>query len=188
MLDDIKHVQAHAELLYSEEEVEAALDSMAQLINEALIDTNPLVLCAMNGGVVAAGKLLTRLTMPLTIDSIIASRYQNQTSGGQIEWKLTPSTPIKDRTVLVIDDILDEGVTLQAIYQYCLEQGATSVYSAVLVDKILDHDKPIIADFVGLQVENRYLFGYGMDYKGYLRNAPGIFACREDTLMSQTLH
>ncbi|MFZ2311767.1 MAG: hypoxanthine-guanine phosphoribosyltransferase, partial [Methylobacter sp.] len=76
--------------------------------------------------------------------------------------------------------ILDEGITLEAIYQYCLEQGATSVYSAVLVDKILDHKKPITADFIGLEVEDRYLFGYGMDYKGYLRNAAGIYACQED--------
>jgi len=68
---------------------------------------------------------------------------------------------------------------LAAIYQYCLDQGATSVYSAVLVDKLLDHEKPITADFIGLKVDNRYLFGYGMDYKGYLRNAPGIYACKE---------
>lgn len=179
MLEEIKHIQTTSDLLHSEQEVEAALDQMAHEINLALADRNPLLLCVINGGIVAFGKLLPRLTIPLTIDSIHASRYQNQTSGGAIKWLVQPETPIKNRTVLIVDDILDEGITLQALCEYCREQGATDVYSAVLVDKILDHEKPIAADFVGLKVENRYLFGYGMDYKGYLRNAPGIYACKE---------
>lgn len=178
MLNEIKHIQAHAELLHSECEVEAALDKMAEQINHLLADRTPLILCVLNGGIIAAGKLLTRLTMPLNIDSINASRYRNQTAGGTIEWVLKPATPLKDRTVLIIDDVLDEGITLAAIQQYCLGQGATSVYSAVLVDKIMAHEKPAHADFVGLSVPNRYLFGYGMDYKGYLRNAAGIYACK----------
>jgi hypoxanthine phosphoribosyltransferase len=179
MLEEIKHIQTTSDLLHSEQEVEAAIDKMAQEINLALADRNPLLLCAMNGGVVTFGKLLTRLTIPLTIDAINASRYQNRTSGGSIGWLVKPETPIKGRTVLIVDDILDEGITLQALCEYCREQGATDVYTAVLVDKILDHEKPLAADFVGLKVENRYLFGYGMDYKGYLRNAPGIYACKE---------
>jgi hypoxanthine phosphoribosyltransferase len=180
MLKEIQHVQVTADLIYSEAQVEAALDNMAIAINDVLAGSNPLVLCVLNGGIVAAGKLLTRLTMPLNIDSINASRYQNQTSGGVIEWLLKPQVPLKGRTVLIIDDILDEGITLAAIKAYCLEQGAKAAYTAVLVDKQLDHDKPIKADFVGLPIENRYLFGYGMDYKGYLRNAAGIYACKEE--------
>ncbi|NOS88644.1 MAG: hypoxanthine-guanine phosphoribosyltransferase [Methylococcaceae bacterium] len=179
MLNEIKRVQATADLLHSEQEVEAALDNMAEHINRLLADTNPVVLCVMNGGIVVAGKLISRLTMPLNIDAINASRYQNQTAGGAIAWVLKPSTPLAGRTVLIIDDILDEGITLKAIYDYCLEEGATAVYSAVLADKLLGHDKPIKADFVGLEVANRYLFGYGMDYKGYLRNAAGIYACQD---------
>ncbi|MDD5460101.1 MAG: hypoxanthine-guanine phosphoribosyltransferase [Methylococcales bacterium] len=179
MLKEIKHIQATADLLYSEREVETALDKMAQQISALLADCNPVLLCVMNGGIVIAGKLITRLSFPLTIDAINASRYQNKTSGSSIEWVLKPGTPLKDRTVLIIDDILDEGITLAAIIEYCLDQGATSVYSAVLVNKILDHEKPVTADFIGLETENRYLFGYGMDYKGYLRNAAGIYACKE---------
>lgn len=179
MLEEIKHVQATADLLHSEQEVEAAIDKMADQINATLAGHSPLLLCVMNGGVVTFGKLLTRLSIPLTIDAINASRYQNQTSGGSIDWLVKPETPLEGRTVLIVDDILDEGITLQAICQYCREQGAAAVYSAVLVDKILDHKKPVTADFIGLKVENRYVFGYGMDYKGYLRNAPGIYACKE---------
>ncbi|MGZ8190102.1 MAG: hypoxanthine-guanine phosphoribosyltransferase [Methylococcaceae bacterium] len=180
MLKEIKHIQATADLLYSRQDVEAALDKMAEHINALLADRNPLILCVLNGGIVVAGQLLTRLTFPLTVDAINASRYQNQTSGSDIEWIFKPTTPLKDRTVLIVDDILDEGITLAAITEFCLEQGATSVYNAVLLDKILPHDKPVKADFVGLEVENRYLFGYGMDYKGYLRNAAGIYACKEN--------
>lgn len=179
MLEEIRHVQHTADLLYNEAQVEAALDQMAESINRVLADRNPLFLCVMNGGLVIGGKLLTRLTIPLTLDAINASRYQNKTSGSSIEWLLKPKTPLKGRTVLIVDDILDEGFTLQAIDRYCRAEGAASVYSAVLVDKILDHEKPMRADFIGLSVENRYLFGYGMDYKGYLRNQPGIFACNE---------
>lgn len=178
LLEEIEHVKATAELLHNQHEVDAAIDAMAEKINLLLADRNPVFLCVMNGGMVIGGKLLTRLTMPLTLDAVNASRYQNKTVGNTIEWLLKPKTPLQGRTVLIVDDILDEGLTLEAIGQYCKEEGATSVYSAVLVDKMLGQPKPIQADFVGLKVENRYLFGNGMDYKGYLRNAPGIYACR----------
>jgi len=179
MLNEIKNIQETADLLYNEQQVESALDKMAKQINELLADLNPLILCVINGGIVVAGKLITRLTIPLTLDAINATRYQNNTLGGNVEWLLKPKTPIKNRNLLIIDDILDEGLTLLAIKDYCLEQGAASVYSAVLLDKNLGRVKPVSADFIGLEVENRYLFGYGMDYKGYLRNAPGIYACKE---------
>ncbi|SJM90603.1 hypoxanthine-guanine phosphoribosyltransferase [Crenothrix polyspora] len=179
MLNEIQHIQETAQLLHTERQVEAALDTMARQINIALADKNPLVLCVMNGGIVVAGKLLPRLTMSLTLDAINASRYQNKTVGQTIAWVVKPSTTLKDRTVLIVDDILDAGITLKAIYDYCFEQGATAVYSAVLVNKLLDHEKPITADFIGLDVENHYVFGYGMDYKGYLRNAAGIYAAQQ---------
>ena len=179
MLNEIKQIEATAELLHNEQEVEAAIDLMAEQINTALSQHNPLLLCVMNGGIVTSGKLLTRLNFPLTIDAINASRYRNQTSGSHIEWKQKPTTDVKDRTVLIVDDILDEGITLEAIYQYCQAQGANSIYSAVLVDKMLPQPKPVQADFIGLTIGNHYLFGYGMDYKGYLRNAHGIYAVKQ---------
>lgn len=179
MLHEIKHVRETAKLLYSKAQVESALDDMAHQINGLLAGTNPLILCVINGGIIVTGQLLTRLTIPLTVDSINASRYQNQTVGSTVEWLLEPRTSLENRTVLIIDDILDAGITLAAIYDYCLDKGASTVYTAVLLDKVLPNEKPISADFVGLSVENYYLFGYGMDYKGYWRNADGIYACVE---------
>lgn len=179
MLDEIGNVQRNARLLHSGAEVESALDRMAAEISAALQDRNPLILCVINGGIIATGKLLPRLDFPLTLDSIHASRYRNATSGSEIHWLFTPTTPIDGRTVLIVDDILDEGHTLRAIVDYCQQQGAEAVYTAALFDKQLDATKPIALDFVGLNVENHYLFGYGMDYKGYLRNAAGVYACKE---------
>jgi len=179
LLAEVRHVEETAEQLYQQQEVEAAIAKMAEKINLLLSDRNPILLTVLNGGIVTAGKLLTQLHFPLVVDAIHVSRYQNQTQGGAIEWLLKPGTPMQDRTILIVDDILDEGLTMEAIYQYCQAHGAASVYIAVLVDKLLEQNKPIQADFVGLQAENRYIFGYGLDYKGYLRNAPGIFICKE---------
>lgn len=179
MLEEIGIVKQQALQLHSADEVETALDAMAAAISAQLHDSNPLVLCVINGGIIATGKLLPRLDFPLTLDSIHATRYRNATSGSDIHWLFKPTTPIAGRAVLVVDDILDEGHTLHAIVEYCQEQGATAVYTAALFDKRLDIDKPVKPDFVGLTVANHYLFGYGMDYKGYLRNAPGVYACKE---------
>jgi len=179
MLKEISTVLETADLLYDESEITSAIKVMAEKINSQLKDKNPVVLCVMNGGVVITGKLLPQITIPCTFDAINASRYGSKISGGEIKWIQKPEADLNNRCVLIVDDILDQGFTLETIINYCQEQGASSVYSAVLVDKKLDHLKPVIADFIALEVENRYLFGYGMDYKGYLRNAAGIYACKE---------
>jgi len=179
MLNEIERVKRDAILLHNEQEVEAALRGMAASITQKLADKNPLVLCVINGGIIATGKLLPLLDFPLTLDSIHASRYRNTTSGNDIHWLFTPTTPLQGRNVLIVDDILDEGHTLAAIVEWCREQNAASVYTAALLDKDLGYTKPIQADFIGLSVANYYLFGYGMDYKGYLRNMAGIYACKD---------
>ena len=179
ILTEFKHVFSNAQLLYSERELEQSLDNLATAITQTLSDKNPLVLCVMNGAIVMTGKLLPRLSMPLTLDAINASRYQNDTIGSQIDWLYTPRSTIKNRCVLIVDDILDEGITLKAIYEYCYQQEASEVYSAVLIDKQLSTTKACQANFIGLSVPNRYVFGYGMDYKGYGRNANGLYACQE---------
>ena len=177
-LEEIQAVRAQADLLFSEQQVDLAFDRMALAVSNKLADTNPIVICVLTGGIGSTAKLMQRLDFPLTCDVIHASRYQGETAGGDIEWISLPRSPLEGRTVLIVDDILDEGLTLATIHRYCVEQGAASVYSAVLVEKILGREKPFHADFVGLRAENRYLFGCGMDYKGYWRNLPGIYACQ----------
>ncbi|MDP1707843.1 MAG: hypoxanthine-guanine phosphoribosyltransferase [Gammaproteobacteria bacterium] len=175
-------VYAHAECLYDQAAVEAALTRMAGEIADRLKGSNPLLLCTMTGGVVVTGHLLTRLDFPLQIDYLHATRYASSTQGGALQWNARPVTPLRDRTVLVVDDILDEGNTLAEILEYCKTEGAREVYSAVLANKLHDRKCDVHADFVGLTVPDRYVFGYGMDYKSYWRNAPGIFAVREEDI------
>ena len=178
LFDESRKVLAQADCLFTREEVESALNHLATVISEKLSDTNPLVLCIMNGGIVPTGLLVTRLDFPLQIDYLHATRYRNKTRGSELQWLVTPALSLEQRTVLLVDDIHDEGVTLEEIKHYCLNAGAAEVLSAVLVNKQNDRKNNTRADFVGLDIPDRYVFGYGMDYKGLLRNASGIYAVK----------
>jgi len=176
--EHLQEVRAQADCLHSGADVASALDRMAAAITEEYRDRNPLLICVMNGGLIVTGGLMLRLDFPLEQDYMHATRYRGATRGGELHWAVEPRIPLRDRDVLVIDDILDEGYTLAAIVEHCRQAGARSVKSVVLVEKLHDRKHGIAADFVGLQVPDRYVFGYGMDYKGFLRNANGIFAVR----------
>jgi hypoxanthine phosphoribosyltransferase len=169
-------VLQRADCLYPAAAVEAALDRMARDIERRLAGTNPLLVCIMTGGVVPFGKLLPRLQFPFEIDYVHATRYGLQLSGGQLQWRVGPSQSPAGRPVLLVDDILDEGATLAGIEARYRAEGAGEVYKAVLVIKQRRRSPDIPVEFGGLEVPDRYVFGYGMDYKGYLRNAPGIYA------------
>jgi hypoxanthine phosphoribosyltransferase len=176
--EQAQRVYQEADCLFSQDEVEAAIRQMAATISGDLAGKNPLVLAVMSGAMIPAGILLSHLDFPLQIDYIHASRYRGATAGGDLEWRVLPRFSLEGRCVLVVDDILDEGLTLQAILDSCRNRGASEVHSAVLVKKLHERNVGIEADYVGLEVEDRYVFGYGMDYKEYLRNAPGIFAVK----------
>ena len=178
-IKEIETVLAQAELLYSASEVNAAIDRMAQEITSELSKKNPVVICLMVGAVIPVGMLLPRLDFPLQVDYVHATRYQGSTSGGEIAWVKSPEMNIKDRCVLIVDDILDEGITLASMIAECKKLNAAEIYTAVLADKNLGKPRAFEkADFTGLTIPNRYVFGYGMDYKNYLRNAPGIYAVK----------
>jgi len=174
---EINTVYEKSTRLFSTKEVEVALDKMAVDIHARLHDKNPVIICVMIGGLVPMGNLLPRLDFPLEVDYIHATRYCGEISGGELHWKVRPSINLQNRTVLVVDDILDGGVTLAAIIEEVKAMGALEVYSAVLVDKHHNRAENGLknADFFGLEVDDHYIFGYGMDYNEYLRNAPGIF-------------
>ncbi len=172
-------VLRRADCLYEAQEVEAALDVMAADISNSLSKKNHLVVCIMQGGVVPFGKLLPKLQFPLQIDYVHVSRYREKLHGGELDWIVGAKVPARNRTVLLVDDILDEGKTLHAIEESFRKEGANEVLKAVLIVKERTRAQKVNVDFTGLEVPNRYVFGYGMDYKGYLRNAPGIYAERE---------
>jgi hypoxanthine phosphoribosyltransferase len=177
---ELQHVLRDAELLHDAAAVRLALDRMAAEITAELADTHPVVLCVLTGGIIPTGHLLTRLTFPLEIDYLHATRYRGATQGEHVQWVCRPETDLEGRTVLIVDDILDEGHTLADILEFCNNAGAAQVYSAVLVEKQhARRDPAVTADYVGLSVEDRYVFGFGMDYKEHFRNLDGIYAVRE---------
>ncbi len=167
-----------AELVYSRQQVSEAVARVAAEITAQLGGRYPLVLSVMGGAVVFSGQLLPLLRFPLDFDYVHASRYGNATHGSELVWKVLPSENVQGRVVLVLDDILDEGRTLAAIRQKLLEMGAAEVYCAVLTDKDTGRDKPLRADFVGLHLPDRFVFGCGMDAYGAWRNLPEIYALK----------
>jgi hypoxanthine phosphoribosyltransferase len=171
-----------ADRLYDLKTVEKALDKMAEKITSELKDKNPLVICVMVGALIPGGHLLTRLNFPLEVDYVHATRYRNEIRGGDLHWLVEPRQSLKDRTILLVDDVMDGGLTLSAIIDYCRQAGAKKVYSAVIVNKIRAREPGVNfhPDFVGVDAEDRFLFGFGLDYKGYLRNAPGIYAVAKE--------
>ena len=176
---DAERLRDEADVVCTADEVQAAVARMAREIEAKLADDFPVVLSVMGGAAVFTGQLLPQLAFPLEFGAIEVTRYNNDTQGRDIAWRLAPRDNVRDRTVLVVDDILDEGITLAAIRARLLEMGARRVLSAVLADKDLGRAKPAHADFVGVTVPNRYVFGFGMDAYGLWRNLPAIYALKE---------
>ena len=175
-----KKVLEGAELLYSSVEVNRTIDDIAEAITKELSETDPILMPVMIGGLILAGQLIPKLNFPLQIDYIHATRYTGNTKGSNLKWLKKPDKCLANKTILLIDDILDEGITISEIIKYCYASDAKRVLTAVLVEKILDNEKPIQnIDFVGLKVPNLYVFGYGMDYREYHRNASGIYAVKK---------
>lgn len=183
LLDEIHAVRASAELLHPEAAVQAAVDGMAAQVRGRLAGSNPVLLCVMTGGVMVTTWLIERLDFPLQLDYVHVSRYQGATSGRDAaDWLARPRLPLAGRHVLLVDDIYDEGLTMRRLLDFCQAEDVASVTSAVLVRKCGVRDRGAAGpDIVGLDVDNRYVFGCGLDYKNYLRNLPAIYAVKEET-------
>jgi hypoxanthine phosphoribosyltransferase len=168
-----------AEQLYSAVAVSEAVERIAREVDERLRDSNPLVLGVMRGSVIFAGQFLPLLRFPLEFDYLDVTRYGDATHGGAITWRVSPGTEVRGRVVLVVDDVLDEGQTLAAVREKILAAGARAVYCAVFAEKDTGRAKPVHADFIGVRLPDRYVFGFGMDIKGAWRNLPAVYALKE---------
>lgn len=176
----LEQVLADSDCLHDEAAVRAAVRRLAAAINRDYHGRRPVVLVVMNGGLVPAGWLLPEFRFLCEVDYLHATRYRGRTIGEELHWLAEPRKPLRDRDVLLIDDILDEGITLREIVRWCRQHGPRSVRSVVLAKKLLGRDAAIEADYVGLEVENRYVFGCGMDYHEYFRNLAAIHAVKND--------
>ena len=175
---EARRIYDEADLIVSAQDAAAAVRRVAGEIAAAMGDAHPLVLSVMGGAVIFTGHLLPLLPFPLDFDYLHVTRYGDTTTGGELSWIVAPRASIAGRTVLVVDDVLDEGITLSAVKQRLLEQGAKDCRIAVFADKDLGRAKPVAADFVGVHLPNRYVFGFGMDVKGAWRNLPAVYAVK----------
>ena len=170
-------VRETARQLVAPAQISLALDRMATAASEVLAHENPLILTVMNGGAFTAVELCQRLSFPHELDFVHVTRYDGDLVGGELSWRAWPERDLSGRTVLVVDDIIDHGETLRAICERLRRAGAGKVYVAVLVIKRLDQPRVRVdVDFAGLEIEDVYVFGCGLDYKGYWRGLTGIYA------------
>lgn len=177
-INDLNKILDEADCLVDEAKLNEALDKMATQITADLADKLPLVLCVMNGGLIPTAALIERLNFPLELDYIHATRYGMETEGASLNWLSYPQTSLKNRHILVIDDIFDQGHTLQAIAKWLDDQETSGVYTATVINKLHDRKTDMTPDYIGTDVADRFLFGYGMDYKGFFRNLKGIYAIK----------
>ena len=178
---DLVKIRENADVLVTEEDVNRAIDVVAKKIESSFGGEVPILLCVMKGGLMFTSALMQRVHSPMVLDYVHVDRYRNKTQGSSIHWHKEPDASLKNRVVIIVDDILDEGYTLQELIAYCEAKGAKRVLSAVLLKKKLSNNPTnITPDFIGLEVTDRYVFGWGMDYKGYLRNLSSIYAIADD--------
>ncbi|MCH9631964.1 MAG: hypothetical protein S4CHLAM6_02870 [Chlamydiae bacterium] len=179
-----KNILNQAEQLYSKEDMHKALDKMALEITEKLENKNPIFVCVLNGAIVPMGQLMTRLDFPLQIDYIHATRYGGKINGGDLKILAKPKSSFEDRVVVLVEDIIDTGKTLKSVIEYCYAQGAKEVLTASLVDKLGTRTEDGLekVDFVGLEIPNKFIIGFGMDYEKYFRNLDGIYVMPENEI------
>jgi len=184
MTPRLEDAMRDAELLHDRDALDDVIGEMADdIVADYEGDEQPpLFLTVMHGGLHFAAQLsfaLGERGMDVEFDYLHATRYQGGTSGSRLAWLHRPATPMRDRNVILVDDILDEGHTLFAVQRWCEDQNAADVRIAVLAEKI--HDRRIDgveADYCGVEVPDRYVFGFGMDYHEQGRNLPAIYALR----------
>jgi hypoxanthine phosphoribosyltransferase len=175
-MDTIQELISKSSVIYSEIEIKIVIQNIADQVNQTIKTDDLYVLCVMNGALIFAGQLLPRLEKNIQYSYVHATRYASSLTGGPIHWLVKPPIDIEGKTVLILDDILDEGITLREIAATCLAMKAKAIFTAVLFDKEIAKEKSYLPNFIGLKVPNRFVFGYGLDCKGLGRNLPHLYA------------
>ena len=177
-MDTIQTLISKSSVLYSEIEIKNAIQDIASQANQTIDASEIYVLCVMNGALIFAGQLLPQLEKNIQYNYIHATRYDNSITGGSIHWLVRPPKDIEGKTVLILDDILDEGITLNEIVSTCRTMNAKEIYTAVLFNKEITKEKSYLPNFIGLRVPDQFVFGYGLDCKGLGRNLPHLYALK----------
>jgi hypoxanthine phosphoribosyltransferase len=143
----------------------------------AYFDDGPCTLLGiLLGGLFPLVRISECLAGDYLLDTCRVSRYGNATSGGAVSWVSAPTSDLRDRTILLVDDIFDEGVTLDFVARHCHDSGAARVVTVALIRKQHARHRAAAPDHAGIEVADRYVFGAGMDYRGHWRHLPDIWA------------
>ncbi len=180
-IEQALNVHKESKLLFDAQQVEQAILNLASKITTDFEDQNPILLCVMNGGLFMTGQLMRFLDFPLTVDYVHATRHRLATLGRDVLWKAYPQNDLKGRHILIVDDIFDQGYTLEEVKSYCMKQGAKNCTSVFLIRKTHQRKKADIkADYVALECDDVYVYGSGMDLRSHFRNLSGIHAIPEE--------
>ncbi len=177
---EIRRAYDNADLLISRHDITQAVDRMAIQLVSRLSKSNPLMICVLQGGIFFFSRLIEKLRFPMELSYVHVSRYGKDIEGGELEWLAKPTICLKGRHVVFVDDVFDHGITINRLVDWAYSEGASGVTTSVLVEKAIAQENDAKADFSGFNVGDRYLFGCGMDYRGYWRNLPDIYALPED--------
>lgn len=176
-IEQALELHQNATLLFTMEQVDQAISDLAGRLGQQVGEDFPLVLCVMNGGLYMTAQLMRYWDFPLTVDYVHATRYRLSTLGRDVLWKAYPQNSLKDRHVIIVDDIFDQGYTLEEVRNFCLKQGAKKCTSVFLIRKTHERRKADIeADHFALECNDLYVYGSGMDFHSHFRNISGIYA------------
>ena len=172
-------VPAGSELVADADAVDAALDRLAATLQPEVDAGDCVLLAVLLGGMIPAARLAGRLRGDFLLDYCQVTRYRGGRQGGELDWLQPPQADLRGRSVLVVDDIYDEGITLDFVAAECRRRGASRVLTAVLAHKKTGRMSLKGPDHVGLEVPDRYVFGCGMDLAHRWRHLPAIYAAKD---------
>jgi hypoxanthine phosphoribosyltransferase len=173
-MDFFQSILKESSVLYSNREIHLAIKKIAEEINRDIQSDVLYVLTVMNGGLYFSAHLIPLLKHTIYHDYIHATRYGNKAHGGLLHWIKEPEDTIEGKNILIIDDILDEGITLSEIISKCKKMGANNIFYTALFNKLTDKEKSILPGYHVLNVPNKFVFGFGLDYKGFGRALPDL--------------
>lgn len=177
MQDDLEQV------LFSEEKIHARLDEIAEKITADYRERELTVIAVLNGSLIFMADLLRRIPLPLKLDCLSVASYHGGTkSTGDVVFRQVSLPDVAGRHILILDDILDSGLTLNAIRRRLEEANPRSIRVCVLLEKQIPRAAPITADYVGFKIGGEFVVGYGLDYMERYRNLPCIGVLRKDLI------
>ena len=178
MHNDIDHILLHESTIMSR------LDAMARDITRDYQGEMPTIVCILQGGIILMADLLRRIQLPLLIETISVASYHGGTlSSGVVTFKQNALPDLQGKHVILLDDILDTGRTLEAIRdRFVNEAGAASVKLCVLLSKKKDRPCEVVAEYVGFEIDDEFVVGYGLDYQGQYRNLPYIGVLKPEAI------